>query len=239
MGIVDASTTVASDGELVGVIAFAPEWPARLGSFGYLHILQSPGALTISTGISKCVVTVLRQYAFFVNHLGLVHATDAFRPDLRAGVQGAVESQCETLLGAWVQANQPYLGDLVDAPLRTALLACVAGDTAGCTEPARSYHEFLLGNVLQPDPAGAPVLLLQGLMDTVMPPAEEAACIADTLTAAGVPLLVCTEVFGLHSTIVGAKMALALDWAAAILAGTTPPGCPDDLDLPYLVDTPR
>jgi hypothetical protein len=113
-----------------------------------------------------------------------------------------------------------------------ALLACVDGDTAGCTEPARSYYGFLLANVLQPDPAGAPVLLLQGLMDSVMPPAEEAACVADKLKAAGVTPLVCTEVFALHTSIVSAKMELALEWAEAVLAGTTPPGCPDDLDLP-------
>jgi predicted esterase len=220
------------DGELKGVIAFAPEWPIRLNSFGYLDILNDPGGLTISTWISKSVVVVLRQYAWFANTYGADHAADAFRPDLRAGLQAAVESQCETLLGGWVQANQPHLGDLIDEPLRAALLACVAGDTGGCTEPARSYHQFLLANALEPDQFGAPVLLLQGLMDSVMPPAAEAACIADELVYAGVTPLVCTDVFALHTTIVAAKMELALAWAAAVLAGTTPPGCPDDLDLP-------
>jgi len=39
-------------------------------------------------------------------------------------------------------------------------------------------------------------------------------------------------VFGLHSSIVAAKTELALAWAAAVLEGATPPGCPDDLDLP-------
>jgi len=220
------------DGELRGVIAYAPEWPIRLDSFGYLDILGDPTALTISTWISKSVVMVLRQYAWFANAYGPGHEADAFRADLRAGLTAAVESQCETLLGGWVQANQPYLGDLIDEPLRVALLACVAGDDAGCTEPARSYYEFLLQNVLTPDPGGAPVLLLQGLMDSVMPPAEEAACVADRLTAAGVTPLVCTDPVGLHTTIVASKTELALDWAAAVLAGTTPPGCPDDLDLP-------
>jgi hypothetical protein len=224
--------TYGLDGELRGVIAYAPEWPIRLNSFGYLDILNDPGALTISTWISKSVVMVLRQYAWFANALGAAHAADAFRPDLRAGVTGAVESQCETLLGGWIQANQPYLGDLVDAPLRAPLLACVTGDATGCTEPARSYHQFLLGNVLPPDPLGAPVLLLQGLMDSVMPAAEEAACVAAALEAAGVVPLVCTDPFALHSTIVASKTEQALAWAEAVLAGTTPPGCPDDLDLP-------
>ena len=52
-----------ADGELVGAIVFAPEWPTRMNSFGFLDLLENPDELTILTGISANVVAVMRSYA--------------------------------------------------------------------------------------------------------------------------------------------------------------------------------
>ena len=53
-----------ADGQIAGVVAFAPQWPTRLNSFGYVDILKNPTGLTIGSGLSKSAIAVLREYAY-------------------------------------------------------------------------------------------------------------------------------------------------------------------------------
>ena len=215
------------DGTLVGVVAFAPQWPTRLNSFGYVDQLNNPTELTIATGISDNVVTVMRTAGYFYNRVGAANMGDAFPAAGRSGIDNAAMTLCQTPLGGYLQATAVHVGDLFDPAFRTALLACIAGGDgdAGCVAPARGWYDFQQANFVTADPAGAPVLYLQGLADVIMPPAREAACNIAKLTADGVTPQVCVDGPADHQTVVGRNTDFALGWARALLGGTALPSC--------------
>ena len=215
------------DGTLAGVVAFAPEWQTRLNSFGYVDQLNHPDELTIATGVSDNVVTVMRTAAWFYNHVGAANLGDGFPAAARSGIDNAAMTMCQTPLGGYLQATAPHVGDLFDAAFRTALLACIGGGdgAAGCVTPARDWYDFLVANVLLADAAGPPVLYVQGLTDGIMPPAREAACNLAKLQADGVTPQLCTDAGANHETVVARNMDFALGWARALLAGGARPSC--------------
>jgi dienelactone hydrolase len=218
-----------ADGTLVGVIAFAPEWPTRLNSFGYVDQLDNPTEATILTGISENVVTVMRTYGYFYNYVGPTHADDGFPAANRSGIDGAVQSQCQTLLGGYLQVAEPLVGDIFDPTLRTTLLACIAGADggvdAGCADPGLSLYNFFNNNFVTADPNGPPILYIQGLSDIIMPPASEAACNIAKLMKDGVTPQVCTDQAAQHTTVVNRNMDFAIPWAQALLGGQPLPTC--------------
>lgn len=217
--------------ELTAVAAFAPQYPIRFNSFGFLNALRNPNALTISLGVSKPAIYVLRQYAHQVNHVGPQAAGDAFPAAKRNALVGAVESQCLIPLGGAVQASATRVGDLFDDGFRQSLLACIDG-APGCGGAGQATFDFLLQNLLVNDMAGARVLLLQGGLDNVMPAAEEAACVTDKLRGDGVSVEVCFDTGAVHSNIIDRQKAHAAKWLDAALAGITPPACPSTAALP-------
>jgi dienelactone hydrolase len=219
--------TYGADGTLAGVIVFAPEWPTRLNSFGYVDELNNPTELTIETGISENVVTVMRTYAYFYNNVGPTDADDGFPAANRAGIDNAVQTLCQTPLGGYLQAAEPHVGDIFDPTLSSTLLACINGDgpDAGCVDPGLSFYTFLNDNFVTNDPDGPPVLYVQGLADYIMPPASEAACNIDKLIMDGVFPQVCVDPDAQHQTVVGRNMDFALQWAQALLAADELPTC--------------
>jgi dienelactone hydrolase len=219
--------TYGAGGTLAGVIAFAPEWPSRLNSFGYVDQLDNPTELTIETGISENVVTVMRTYAYFGNYVGMADVGDGFPAANQAGMDGAVESLCQTPLGGYLQAAEPLVGDIFDPTLRTTLLACIAGNGlgTGCVDPGLSFYTFLTNNILTADPNGPPLLFVQGLADYIMPPASEAACNIAKLMADGVTPQVCVDADAQHQTVVARNMDFVLQWALALLGNLALPTC--------------
>lgn len=209
---------------LRAVVAIAPEWPIRVGSFGYERVLRNPGLLTSLAGLSAPTVAVLRHYGWFANHLGAARAGDSFPAAERAALVDEIESLCTVPLGGALDVQQPHLGDLIDDGFRVAMLACLDGG-AGCVEPARSFHAWLIANVVTADPAGAAVLVIAGLADQVMPAASEAACAVAKLRAEGVATDVCTDTFATHDTVLEAKIEHGLAWADAVIAGGARPPC--------------
>ncbi len=209
---------------LRGVVAIAPEWPTRIASFGYERLLRDPDQLTGATGLAPPTVTALRQYGWFANRLGPAHAADSFPAAERAEIADHIESLCTVELGAALGAGQLRIRDLVDEPFRVAMLACIDG-TAGCVEPARSFHAWLLDDIVTADPAGARVLIVQGLGDQVMPAASQAACDVAKLRAEGVDPDVCSDTFATHDTVLERKIEHAAAWAEALATGVTPPTC--------------
>jgi dienelactone hydrolase len=217
-----------ADGDLVGVIAFAPEWPTRLNSFGMVDQLENPSELTIETGYSAVVIEVMRSYGYFYNRLGPAHADDGFPAAHRSGIDGAVNSLCQIPLGGYLQSpDYLQIGAITDPALRTGLLACIQqGEQAsGCVDPGKSYFDYLNANFVTADPQGAKVLFVQGLSDTVMVPASEAACNLDKLRSDGVSPQVCTDGLGQHTTVVARNIDFAIQWAQALLAGAPLPSC--------------
>ncbi len=219
--------TYGADGELVAAIVFAPEWPTRMNSFGFVDMLRNPTELTILTGISENVVAVMRTYGYFFNRVGPTHGGDGFPAATRSDILGAVDALCQTPLGGWLQANAVHVGDIFDEGLRTSLLACIdgQGQGAGCVEPGKGYYDFLSANVLAADPTGARVLYVQGLVDYVMPAPSEAACNLEKLAADGVTPQLCVDPLAQHETVVARNMDFALSWGLAALAHDALPTC--------------
>ncbi len=216
-----------ADGEVAAVVVFAAQWQTRLDSFAYVQALANPTELTILTGVSKPTVYVMRQYAWQMNHVGTTTGGAAFPANNADNLEGAAQTQCLVAMGASVQTFAPHVGDLFEPAFRTALLACAQSSTAdpACTGNGRAFHEFLTGNILTADAAGAPILYTQGLNDIVMDPAEEAACNLDKLRADGADVQVCVDSPAQHTDVVGRNVAFALQWVEAKLAGTSAPTC--------------
>ena len=60
---------------------------------------------------------------------------------------------------------------------------------SGCAGVGRDFYQYVRSNYetwAGGDPAGAPVLYVQGMLDTIMPPAQEAACNVQRLQRAGI-----------------------------------------------------
>lgn len=209
---------------LRGVVAIAPEWPIRIGSFGYERVLRNPDGLTGAAGLAPPTVTVLRQYGWFANRIGPAAAADSFPAGQRGALVDEIESLCTIELGAALGARQPRLRDLVDESFRVAMLACIDSGP-GCVEPAAGFHAWLGANVVRADPAGAAVLVIAGLADQVMPAASEVACVVDKLAADGVTADVCVDTFATHDTVLERKIEHGLGWLTAVADGQPRPSC--------------
>ena len=75
------------------------------------------------------------------------------------------------------------------------------------------------------DPAGARVLIAQGLADQVMPAAGEAACDVAKLRAEGVQPDLCTDTIATHDTVLEKKIEDVVAWTEAVATGQTAPTC--------------
>jgi hypothetical protein len=216
--------TYGAGGTVVAGVVFAAEYFERLDSFQYQTMLDEPTALTISTGISAPVVAAMRDYAFGYNVLGPSSATATFPASLQSGMQSAITTLCQTPFGGYVQGAAFHVGDLFDDTFRTSLLACIGGD-AGCSGTANQFYQWLENDLVPPDPKGPPLLYVAALSDTIMPPAQEAACNIQSLQGAGVAVQVCTDGPAQHTDVVPRNVAFALRWSEAELYGGALPAC--------------
>lgn len=233
---------MAIDGDLVAVLTFAPEYFSHMDSLGYVLALESvapSNPLTITTGVTKCEVAALIEYAYFANYVSGGLPTAGFPAAQASSLGSAIESQCTIPLGGAIQFDAPHVADWTDPNLRADLLACVTGMDGGfgvdgggsCTGAGQTFYKYLQQNIVPPDPDGAKVLLVQGLQDIVMPADQEAACNVVTLEAGGVTPQVCTDSAASHTDVVQRNIAFAIKWGQAALAGTALPACQAS-DLP-------
>jgi predicted esterase len=211
-------------GDVVAAIVMSAEYFSRMNSFGYVDMLRSPTELTIATGISMPVVAAMRDYAYGANVLGLGSSTALFPAGEQSGMQGAITTLCQTPFGGYLQGAAVHVGDLFDPAFAASFLACVDG-TGACAGVGGGYYHYLQNDLVAPDPAGPPVLYVQGLADIIMPPQSEAACNLQLLQAAGVRTEVCVDGPAMHTDITARDVGLAEAWSEAKLDGTTPPSC--------------
>lgn len=209
---------------LRGIAAIAPQWPISTRSFGYEDVLRNPDRLTGLAGLAPPAVTVLRHYGYLANKLGPTHAADSFPAAQRDSITASVESLCTVPLGGALAAAQPHLRDLVDDTFRAQVLACIDG-TPGCTGPGAAFHAWLTGDFVTADPAGARVLVVQGLADQVMPAAGEAACGIDKLRAEGLSPAICTDALATHDTVLERRIEDVVAWIEAVATGAAAPSC--------------
>ena len=225
------AASYGAGGTVVGAIVFAPEWFSRMKSFGYEQMLRAPDSLTITTGISKPVVASFRNYAAAYNLLGPASAGLTFPADKRQGILDAANGQCQTPFGGYIQAVAPHLRDLFDEGFRTSMLACIDG-SAGCAGIASQLHASFMNDLVVPDPEGPPILYLQGLLDIIMPPAEEAACNLPLIRA---KTQLCTDGNASHTNVVPRNVAFAVSWGESLLDAQALPTCSAD-GLPPCLD---
>ncbi|HEY0250114.1 MAG TPA: hypothetical protein VGC41_01255 [Kofleriaceae bacterium] len=228
-----AHALIASDGPGIGTLAatvvYAPEWPISMKSFDYDAILRNPTNLTIAEGLSYSSVAVMRQYAFLEDHVATGHGIDAVAAKYHDGLQGAIDSQCLVALGGYIQIAMLHTGDLIEPTFRSQLLACIDG-TAGCEGDGSTYQQFLAQNILTPDPHAGPIFVVAGLLDQIMPPAKESACIVDRFHTFGVDVSTCAISDATHSNIMD-HHANGLAWVESVLAGGPRYAC-DATELP-------
>ncbi len=210
----------ADAGHVVATVTYAPEWPIRLNSFGYLDMLDNPTELTVETGISNSSVAVMRQYAFLEDHVAIGDGQNAVPTQFRTALQSAIQGDCLVELGAYIQFSMLHTSDLIDPTLRTGLLACIdsQGTQAGCTGDAESYYNFMIANQLDADATAGPVMMMQGGLDLIMPAASEGACIHDKLASSGVDVSTCVYGTADHTNIMD-HHAMGVTWAESVYAG--------------------
>ena len=204
-------------GTLVATVVYAPEWPISSKSFDYDAILRDPTQLTIAEGLAYSSVAVMREYAFLEDHVGDGHGKQAVPAQFQAQLETNIQSQCLVALGGYIQTSMLHTGDLIEPTLRASLLACM-DNQAGCTGDGAAFFAFLQQNVLAPDPSAGPVLIVAGALDLIMPPAKEASCIANELTAASVDVDTCVISDADHSNIMEHHWK-GLAWAESVIAG--------------------
>ena len=209
---------------LRGVAAIAPQWPISTRSFGYEDVLRNPDGITGLAGLAPPTVTVLRHYGYFTNKLGPANGGDAFPASQRASITGSIESLCTVPLGGALGAQQLRLRDLVDDAFRVQVLACIDG-TPGCTGAGAAFHQWLTGDFVTADPAGARVLVVQGLADQVMPAAGEAACGVAKLRAEGVQPTICSDAIATHDSVLERRIEDVVAWLEAVATGQAAPSC--------------
>jgi dienelactone hydrolase len=233
-------------GTVAAVVAFAPEWPIRDNSFAFADMVRNPSALVAydlgnqNLSYSNHVIWTQRALGYFAGFSQLTSNGGAAFP---AAVAGSFESNMDTLCGEvaigaaiYVAARAPFgatNGDLFDPTFRASLAACLdsASDPA-CTGLGKDFYTYMTNNRLDADPAGAPILYVQGLADTVLPPAKEAACIVKKLAADGIAPQLCVDATAQHTDVTNRNTAFAIQWAEAVLARNSLPACPSSAQLP-------
>jgi pimeloyl-ACP methyl ester carboxylesterase len=211
-----------ADGDVVGVIPFAPGWTTKVSVDGF----RAPLVPTSYGGGLPAAVGAMFVDAYFANYVGPTHEGDGFASGVRSQVVGELASQCIFQLVTSIPQTAPTVGALFDATLMTTAVACFDA-TPGCAEPGKSYLAFNQKNVLTADASGAKVLMVLGMQDTaVAPPA--ARCVVDKLQKDGVTPQVCTDAQAQHLDVVQRNAAFAVQWTDAIFDGTTPPPCSAD-----------
>jgi hypothetical protein len=216
--------TYGAGGNVVAGVVFAAEYFSRLNSFSYVDMMQASTDLTIQTGISMPVVAAMRDYAYGYNLLGASNAAELFPASLQSGLSTAITTLCQTPFGGYLQGAAVHVGDIFDPTFSASFLSCVAG-TSGCTGVGSGFYQYLQGDLIPPDPAGAPILYVLGLADVIMPPQTEGACNIGLLEDAGVPTQVCVDAPAMHTNITARDVGFAETWSEAKLDGAPLPTC--------------
>ena len=215
------------EGNVIAVVAESAAWTRNVDADLKTAMGNPSAPITGPVG----AITFLGLSAAAANVLGPTHELDYFAPAHRAALQSLVDSQCVGPLITLLPKVTPTLSDLLDPTFQTTLTKCLAG--GACDEPGKGYlaEEEASNADLKADPAGPPILLLQGLMDTVVTPSD-AACTIASLEQQGVkPPQLCTYPSAQHDTTPETAAPFALEWVEALWRGTALPTC-DGAGLP-------
>jgi alpha-beta hydrolase superfamily lysophospholipase len=207
------------DGDVAGVVAFAPGWPVGVDVSGY----RDPTVATSTGSGYPAAFASMMLGAYFANRVGATHEGDPFGASARASLVTDLGTQCIAQLAASIPPAAPTVGDLLDATFRQSVLDC-ADAKPTCADPGKAYLAYLASNVQRADATGGKVLVVQGLADVVVAPASTA-CVVKKLVADGQAPEVCTDSSAGHLDVTQRQASLALSWVGALLAGQAAPSC--------------
>lgn len=208
------------EGDVLGVAAFAPGWTIDTEALRLLVTFS--GFVPFDAGSAPFVS--LELFADAANALGAGHEVDFFHPDIRSDVAEAIADDC--ILGLQFSLPQlafTYAGAL-DPSFVDTTRDCLNGEPA-CAEPGLGVAARQLANLVDADPGGGAIRVVQGLEDTLATPGNTA-CIVKKLTEDGAPPQVCAVADADHGDIVERTVADVVDWALALTAGDPLPDCP-------------
>jgi pimeloyl-ACP methyl ester carboxylesterase len=142
-------------------------------------------------------------------------------PKATATLPTVFHGQCSPNLEAAVASAFLTLGDLYQPAFLDAAASCKLGVACPGFEPwASRLHAAEPGDFT----SDAPSLILQGLADTLVPPATTA-CIVDRMRARGTPVEACGYPNADHFSFLAGAVPDMVRWIAARHAGKAPDAC--------------
>jgi hypothetical protein len=153
-----------------------------------------------------------------------------FQPAARDQVKALVTGSCEADMSTMLPALGAHASDFYDPAFVSSLSDCMILGTSCDQEPAKTWKARALADRPPIDPAGAPIVIWHGALDTDIPPAR-AQCGIDKLnldlTGSATTLTVCGDAQADHSGVPKRDIDWISRWIGARATGQPDPdGCP-------------
>jgi pimeloyl-ACP methyl ester carboxylesterase len=236
------SKTYGLEGELVGVVAFAPLW-INAGAWG--------AALSSLVGLNTTdnAGTIGYSIDYFYGHGEVVdgagHGVDMFQKDKRDQVKQIFTTKCLKDAEAALPSLGSKPGDFYDGTFVLAVTTCeLTGACLGST--ASTWHERFRSDRPAIEAHGAPIVVWAGGKDTAVTPGR-IKCAMDRMQAdldaaskATTEVKLCGDATAVHSGFIGDRPDLSdgitrrgMTWvdqwiAARTLGETEPSDCPGE-----------
>jgi pimeloyl-ACP methyl ester carboxylesterase len=203
---------------VLGTVAIAPGVGTQQGMGPFIATGTRP------TDFST-VATTMSLYAAH-HYFGGVALADWLTPGAAAQVPGLLHDDCLDALLTSLPRAFPTHADLFTASFRTAASGCLFdGSPCPAFEPWASWINAAVPGDFS---STVPVMVIQGLQDTTVPPATTA-CIVDRLRARATPVQACAYPRSDHVMVALDAMGDAVAWMRARLDGGVLPPCAAEL----------
>ena len=204
---------------LLGAVAAAPDW--RTAEDDLVEAFTAPES-TYFTGdaSTRLAMRMLTDGGNFNPPYG---ETAYFDPYVAEAVGTHIWSECYDELLSTVQFEAIYYSELFEESFAATGAACLTGIGA-CAQPGQGFIERIRADPIPMDPAGGPILVVQGLLDAEIPP-EATACVVEDIAASGATHQVCTEALTGHDDTLWAAAPFIVEWTQAAIAGDPLPAC--------------
>ena len=220
-----AFTASYGDGDLLGIIPFAPGWTVDTESLYWVSHFPN----LVAWSIAAAPPVGLQMYADAANHVGPGHEVDYFDDAIAGDVADLIENQCILGLAVQMPLLAATFGGALDDSFIESVAACTEG-SASCGPPGQGYLERAEANIVPLDPASGPILVIAAMLDDRATP-EEVACLVESALDDGAEVQVCTDAGAEHLDITARQAAFAVEWALALAHGTPLPPCAES-ELP-------
>ncbi len=213
------------DGDLLGIVSFAPGWPTDTDSIYWVSHFPNLVLWSVATALP----VGLQMYADAANHVGPGHEVDYFDASIAADLADLVENQCVLSLSVQMPLLTTTFGNALDEAFIETVAACTEG-SASCAPPGQGYVERAEANIVPLDPASGPILFVAGMLDERSTPAD-VACIVESAVDDGAQVQACTDAGAEHMDVTTRQASFAVEWATALALGAPLPPCAES-DLP-------